>query len=58
MWLINEVGMSKQRFRLAEYYQDGRMFYHATFDHLTHKGNQQGKKIPTILLKDVYLVNS
>lgn len=50
--------MSKQRFRLAEYYQEGSKFYHATFDHLTHKVNQQGKKIPTILLKNVYLVNS
>lgn len=48
---------SKQRFRLAEYYQQGPKYYHATFDHLTHKINQQGKKIPTALLKDVYLVD-
>lgn len=49
--------MNKQRFRLAEYYQKEAKYYHATFDHLTHKVNQQGKKIPTILLTDVYLVD-
>lgn len=49
--------MSKQRFRLKELYQKGPNFYHATFDHITHKINQQHKKIPVILLRDLYLVD-
>lgn len=48
---------NKQRFRLGDYYHKGANYYHATFDHLTHKVNAQGKKIPTILLTDVYLVD-
>lgn len=48
---------TKQRFRLGELYQKGPNYYHAIFDHLTHKINSKGKKIPTILLKDIYLVD-
>lgn len=49
--------MSKQRFRLADYYQNGSNYYHATFEKLTHKTNAQHKKIPVALLTDVYLVD-
>lgn len=48
---------SRQRFKLGELYHKGPHYYHATFDHITHKVNQQHKKIPVILLKDIYLVN-
>lgn len=48
---------SKQRFRLAELYDSGPKYYHATFDHITHKINSQKKKIPVILLTDIYLVD-
>lgn len=48
---------SKQRFRLGEKYGKGAFYYHATFDHITHKVNRQKKKIPVILLKDVYFVD-
>ncbi|MCT7696382.1 hypothetical protein [Lactobacillus crispatus] len=47
----------RQRFRLAEYFGKPAQYYHATFDHITHKVNQQHKKIPVILLTDVYLVD-
>lgn len=50
--------MSKQRFRLAEYFGKPAQFYHATFDHITHKINRQHQKIPVILLTNVYLVDS
>ena len=49
--------MNRQRFRLADYYQNGSQYYHATFDRLTHKTNAQHKKIPVALLTDVYLVD-
>lgn len=48
---------SQQRFRLGELYAKGPNYYHATFDHITHKVNHQKKKIPVILLTDVYLVD-
>ena len=48
---------NRQRFRLGEKYGQGPAYYHATFHHLTHKVNQQHKKVPMILLKDIYLVD-
>lgn len=48
---------SKQRFRLGELYQQGANYYHATFNRLTHKINAQRKKIPVVLLTDIYLVD-
>lgn len=48
----------RQRFRLAEYFGKSAQYYHATFDHITHKINRQSQKIPVILLTDVYLVDS
>lgn len=48
---------SRQRFRLGEKYGKGEFYYHATFDHITHKVNRQKKKIPVVLLKDIYFVN-
>lgn len=48
---------SRQRFRLAEFYNSDPKYYHATFDHITHKINAQKKKIPVVLLKDIYLVD-
>lgn len=49
--------MARQRFRLKELFQKEPQYYHATFDHITHKINAQKKKIPVVLLTDVYLVN-
>lgn len=49
--------MSKQRFRLGNYLGRGSRYYHATFDHITHKVNAQHQKMPTILLKDIFLVD-
>lgn len=49
--------MNRQRFRLGEYYGQQPKYYHATFDHISHKINSQKKKIPVILLTDIFLVN-
>lgn len=51
------MSKTKQRFRLAEMYDEGSRYYHATFDHITHKTNSQKKKLPVILLTDIYLVD-
>ena len=47
----------KQRFRLGDYLNQVPQYYHATFGYIAHKVNQQHKKIPLILLKDIYLVD-
>ena len=47
---------SKQRFRLGEYYGKPAMRYHATFNYIAHK-TSYGKKVPMILLTDLYLVD-
>ena len=47
----------KQRFRLRDYLNQPPQYYHATFGYIAHKVNQQHKKIPLILLKDIYLVD-
>lgn len=49
--------MANQRFRLGEVLNGAPKYYHATFGELTHKTNSAGKKIPVVLLKDIYLVN-
>lgn len=48
--------MNKQRFILADYYQQPDVFYHATFDHISsyHKFNHVQ---PVVLLLNLYLVN-
>lgn len=47
---------SKQRFRLGEYYGKPAMRYHATFNYIAHK-TSHGKKVPMVLLTDLYLVD-
>ena len=52
---MNQV-TSKQRFRLGEYYGKPAQRYHATFNYIVHK-TSNGRKVPMILLTDLYLVD-
>lgn len=49
--------MAKQRFKLGKFYGKPSRQYRATFGYLTHKVNQQHKKIPVILLKNIYIID-
>lgn len=49
--------MAKQRFKLGKFYGKPPQQYRATFGYLTHKVNQQHKKIPVILLKNIYIID-
>lgn len=49
--------MAKQRFKLGKFYDKQPQQYQAAFGYLTHKINQQHKKIPVILLKNIYVIN-
>lgn len=49
---------TNSRVILADYYGYPAQHYHATFDHLTHKRDAHGNKVPVALLTDLYLVDS
>ena len=49
--------MAKQRFKLGKFYGKPPRQYLATFGQLTHKINRQRKKIPVILLKNIYVID-
>lgn len=49
---------SISRVILADFYGYPARYYHATFDHLTHKKDINGSKTPVVLLTDIYLVDS
>lgn len=44
--------MSNQRIFLGDYFLQSPLYYHAVFDHISHH-----KRIPTVLLKDLYIVD-
>ena len=49
---------SHSRVILKDFYGQPAQFYHATFDHLTHHKDARGRSVPTVLLKNIYSVDS
>ena len=49
---------SHSRVILKDFYGQPAQFYHATFDHLTHHKDARGRRVPTVLLKNIYSVDS
>lgn len=49
--------MANQRVRLKQFYGRQPLSYVAVFDHISHKTDAKGRQVPTVLIKNIILVD-